>query len=219
MPNVPTDALLGKSDAARVVLICLAVVSVSFSLHAQAKPPTQADQITSLQREVKRLAAEVSALKRLSAEVRSLQDDLKTMRSDVFRAELDIISLQGKKELWLDPTNPKGYQKLDTDVASFLVSLSDASPYLDGYKVKLSIGNPSTADFNGFEVKAAWGKRLAPGADYAAWKASLQERTFSMPETLRSGAWNPVEFVLAPAKADSMGTIRFSINVNTVGFR
>jgi hypothetical protein len=46
----------------------------------------------------------------------------------------------------------KGYAFLDCNAGRLLVSCDGATPYLDGYKVSLAIGNPLNVTFSGFRL-------------------------------------------------------------------
>ena len=74
----------------------------------------------------------------------------------------------------------RSYQRLDTDNGLFLISVQEATPYLNGYKVRLHIGNPSYATYSGFTAKAKWGKICGAAtyseASFNEWQKSLQER-------------------------------------------
>jgi hypothetical protein len=55
----------------------------------------------------------------------------------------------------LDPSS-RSFQRLDSDSSSFLVSVTDANPYLNGYRLKLDIGNPSSATYPNVSVTIKW---------------------------------------------------------------
>ena len=99
------------------------------------------------------------------------------------------------------------------------------SPYLDGQKVTLSIGNPSSATYSGFTLKVRWGMRY-PKYDankageyleqYRLAKKSTQETEIKLTNKLSSGKWNKVSFNLTPAPANAFGRIELEIITNTV---
>jgi Protein of unknown function (DUF3251) len=130
----------------------------------------------------------------------------------------------------LDPTE-KGYGRIDTGSGFFLISVKDTTPYLDGYRVTLHIGNPTSARYDGFKLKIAWVSDYPsqkPGEsdeDYnkrtEAWSNSGGEKEFSFTDTLYPGAWNTVSLVISPASAqeirnltiESMETSNLSLQV------
>ena len=113
----------------------------------------------------------------------------------------------------LDPTE-KGYGRIDTASGFFLISVKDTTPYLDGYRVTLEIGNPTSGRYGGFKLKIAWAgdyPNQKPGEsddDYnkrtEAWSNSGGEKEFSFTDTLYPGAWNTVSLVISPATAQEI---------------
>src|SRR5437879_13299195 len=90
-----------------------------------------------------------------------------------------------------------GFSSLDTSVCSFAVSLQDVSSYVDGVRVRLHIGNLTTATVNGGTFQVKWGLREPPmDNDYATkfreWKKSLREKSVDFRDTLRVVSWNHV---------------------------
>jgi len=57
-------------------------------------------------------------------------------------------------------TEEEGYDIAKTKFGPFTVSCSGATPYLDGFKVKLRIGNLTNAKFNGAKLNICWGPRF-----------------------------------------------------------
>ena len=72
----------------------------------------------------------------------------------------------------------QGFQRLDTELGPFLVSVEGIIPYLNGHKLSLNIGNPSMSEFNGFTLKAKWGETFKPKGEvtYADWEESLKSK-------------------------------------------
>ena len=57
------------------------------------------------------------------------------------------------------------------------------------------------------------------GFNFSKWQAGLQEKEISLTDSLRPGAWNPVTFVLTPAKSDQFGYLELSMTTDTVSLR
>jgi hypothetical protein len=111
---------------------------------------------------------------------------------------------ESRRLVMLDAVS-KGFQRIDSDTGSFLVSCEDVTPYLDGYKIRLRIGNLSSATYNGFKLTVKWGRAMPTTVDQAdGGTNSLKEKEMSFTEDLRPGAWNSVEVVLSPAKPDQL---------------
>lgn len=124
-----------------------------------------------------------------------------------------------QKWIMLDPTT-KSYQRIDTSIGSLLVSVKSVTPYLDGYKVTLAIGNPYTIDFNGFNISCKWGASFTYTngvvSNYEAVQSSQKTRDLQQTDVLLRGYWNPVELMLSPATADEIKNLRISITPNTI---
>jgi hypothetical protein len=121
------------------------------------------------------------------------------------------------KSITIDATS-KGFQRLDTDLGSFLVAIDGLTPYLNGHKLNLDIGNPSLSEFNGFILKVQWGKAFNPNGKvtYADWKESLKSKEVRFTEHLKPGHWNKIDLALAPAKLDQLEYIEIEMEVNHV---
>jgi hypothetical protein len=104
-----------------------------------------------------------------------------------------------------------------------LVSLEDASPYLNGYRVKLSIGNPSNAKFSGAKVKVRWARAYDfdkfTSESYALWQSSIHEKEATLTEDLIPGVWNKVDLDLIPSASDELGYLEVSITSGSVSLR
>lgn len=156
----------------------------------------------------------------------SLQTQLERIQSQIESLQNDVLALQSSvapyETATFDPGNPGGYQRIDTTSGVFLVSVKNVTPYVDGFRVTCNVGNPSSATFSGFKVKAKWGPRRdfkSKGFNFAQWQALLREKELSLTESLRPGAWNPVTFVLSPAKADEFGYLELSLTTDLISLR
>ena len=94
--------------------------------------------------------------------------ELSSVRAEIAELKKQVASLEGQlnlykyllkqkqdrtDELAVDVT-ARGFLKLDTTNGPVLVSVQEVSPYLDGYKVKLELGNPTNATYTNFTIKA-----------------------------------------------------------------
>jgi hypothetical protein len=162
----------------------------------------------------------------LEQRVAALESERQDLGSRVAKVENGVESLGSKyREVFLDPASPKGYARIDTSAGSFLVSLQDVQPYLDGFKLILHIGNTSAATYNGFKVKVNWGpsydqaQSLNKDISVKAWLASFNEKEVSLTDEPRPAAWNRVELHIAPAKADQLGYLRVSMDTDVISLR
>ena len=107
-------------------------------------------------------------------------------------------------------TEEQGYDVSRTKFGPFTVSTRGATPYLDGYKVKLRIGNLTNANFNGAKLKLGWGPQY-DSQKPEEWEKSQKKREISITNMLASGSFTDVEVVLTPAKPEEIKSF-------TVGF-
>jgi hypothetical protein len=104
----------------------------------------------------------------------------------------------------------------------FLVTVKNVAPYVDGFRITCNFGNPSSATFAGFKLTAKWGPRQDVSKKdfkFSQWRASLREKELSLTDSLLPGSWNPVTFVLAPARADEFGYLELSITTDNIRLR
>lgn len=174
-------------------------------------------------------AAEDDAQRKNRQKVEKLETDSVALAERVEAVETRLSSVEFRTDLLensgqaysngtFDPAE-KGYSRIDTTNGTFLVSIQNVTPYLDGFKVTCNFGNPSAATYNGFKLKAKWGPRFdreVKGANYTTWQSSLREKEISLTNQLRAGAWNPVSFVVSPAKADEFGVLELSMETNSI---
>lgn len=104
----------------------------------------------------------------------------------------------------------EGFQTLDSGFARFFVSTENVTPYLDGYRVTLQIGNPYYASFTGFKLFTSWG--IIGAADVADYKFRTNEYT----EVLKPGTWTSVSFLLTPATAAELRNADVQIETSVI---
>ena len=98
------------------------------------------------------------------------------------------------------------------------MALVDVKPYANGYKATFNFGNPLSLDVEGAEIELRWGPERPKDfktIKFSDWMKQFKTSKQSVTKRLRSGAWNPVEVVLAPATANEIGQIEVtSISTN-----
>jgi hypothetical protein len=146
---------------------------------------------------------------------------LKVLETQVWRLEFKLWQLESnEKNVTLDPTELWGFRRIQTNNGSFLLSLKNVEPYLDGVRVTLHIGNPSAADYKGFTLEAQWGPRAPKDTEaWLKWYDRLTKKEFSFTDTLSAGAWNEISFVLSPVPATQFGHLQVSMTTNIVSLR
>jgi hypothetical protein len=114
----------------------------------------------------------------------------------------------------------KGFQRLDTDLGPFLISLAGINKYQNEYELSLNIGNPSMFEIPGFVLHVSWGKAFNPsgGVAYEDWQKSLKWREEKLREHLKAGRWNKIEISLGPAQPEELEYIRIGMVVDNIIF-
>jgi hypothetical protein len=164
--------------------------------------------------------ATVSRIEQLGAKQQALEETTGLLSGRLDNLEFEQTLLRSATERYrtvaFDPAE-KGYGRLDTVGGTFLVSVDDAKPYLDGFKLILKIGNIQSIGYRGFMVKAKWGPKWdATKVEHAKWRSALKGKEFKIPDQLNPGAWNRVELALAPAKAEEIGFVEIEMTTDVV---
>ena len=163
----------------------------------------------------------------LMRHVNNLERAVAQLQTQLVRTRL---KQEANQTVSLSPSEPKTFQRLDASPSgTFLVSLEDVTPYLEGFKVRLNIGNPSVATYVGFTLNVKGGRNDNAlnnreiddkwQAAYDEWKASQWEKKFSFPGSLEPARWNVVEFVISPAKAQDIGYLEVGMETSAVSLR
>ncbi len=121
----------------------------------------------------------------------------------------------------LDPAS-KQYGIVKTNLGELLVSIDNLTPHGDGYKLRLMIGNPNMATYNGAKLKIQWAEKPRWGAsdfDASKWNNSIQTKDADIVNQLLPGTWNPVEIVISPANAAQTGYLTLSAELNSLSLR
>ena len=118
----------------------------------------------------------------------------------------DIVGRQHSDSVFLD-CGKRGYGVLVTEGSKFqiLVSCEDVTPFLEGHKIKLDIGNPYYAHFEGVEIIVRYGLDATD-----SW-VNNKSVALSLTERLKAGAWRRVEVVINPSKAPELRYLAVSI--------
>jgi hypothetical protein len=162
----------------------------------------------------------------LAKQVAELEKRIDTLEGALAATELRITQMANQdRPVPLHPDS-KGYSKIQTDLGPLLVSTEDVQPYLDGYKLKCSIGNPGSGDQVGCKVSLIWGPAFdsALGSTnfetyLARWKSQQRTNVTEILTPLIAGAWNPVDLVIAPAKPDELRNLEVQIQSSVIRLR
>lgn len=180
----------------------------------QAPPPTSSPPIATTPQS-QPTGASTASVAQLTSRVTALENQ-QTLRAWQAAAE---------KKASFDPSNSEGFQKLETNLGTFLIVLEGVEPYLDGQRVTLRIGNPYAADVSGLTLDLEWGPRLPVFTSSTSesfdkvlthYNEATHTKQVQPVEQLRAGAWTKYVFVVAPAKSEDFGRLEVQMNAKSV---
>lgn len=154
-------------------------------------------------------------VKTLHQQIEEVKNKLDNLEKQTTRLRFELDAEKTKYDsIVIDPSS-KGYLRLDSSTGSFLVSLRDVQPYADGYKLKLNIGNPTSATYSGFALDVKWNKSFEKFSSQD-WDNAQHEKTFKFAEKLMPGSWNTVFLTLSPAQKEELEYIEISMTTDQV---
>lgn len=145
----------------------------------------------------------------ISEKVHGLENDLQALKFRVDVLESGEASVTTEEEVY-------GIAK--TKFGTFTVLARNVTPYLDGFKVKLRIGNLASANFNGAKISVAWGPSYDnknPGEYYK----NRKEKKFDVTDEFSSGSYTDVEVALTPAKPEEVKRLLVGIELNQLSLQ
>lgn len=135
-------------------------------------------------------------------------------------AELKIWVLEATKNLYasatFDPAEATAYQRVDTIVGPLTISVDDVKPHADGVRVRLNVGNVTTAKFNGGLFKIKWGSRFEKGTNYREWLGTMREAEHKFTNDLSPGTWNKVTLTLPGVPPEKFGYLELSVETDQI---
>ncbi|MDB5800070.1 MAG: hypothetical protein JWL63_1009 [Rhodocyclales bacterium] len=115
-------------------------------------------------------------------------------------------------------TEENTYGVAKTNFGQFPVIARNLTPYLDGYKAKIGVGNLSTAQFNGAKMTVSWGPPYDENKpnEYASQRKSKQ---FDLTTVFLPGNYGYAEVVLTPATAAEVKSLSIQVIFNSISLR
>lgn len=156
----------------------------------------------------------------LSKRMDGIDDQLKKMDTTLTLDDLQITALQSPHgSANFDPTDSR-FQRIDSDLASFAVSIVDVAAYGDGVRIKLNLGNPMAAGVGGVTLHMKYGPRQPVSSNesgvYPKWWAQLKSKDVDLPSNLKGASWNPTTVVLPGIDPKDFGYLQLSIDTKTI---
>ncbi len=174
-----------------------------------------------------RLASEID---NKTSEMKSQIDNLReenTKLNDTtdFISKIEIPAIESTIEaLHSAPTTVEtdgsGYGIIQTELGPFIIEAISATPYLDGYKVRLQVGNPGTATMRGATIHVEWGLKYGDKTkDWSTINASRKKKDFDVTTIFDPGTYTYVDIFLSPAKSEEVKQIDVGIKFNVISLR
>lgn len=121
-------------------------------------------------------------------------------------------------------TSQEVYGVSRNQFGAFLVVAKSIVPHLDGYKVRLEIGNPTMTTFQGADLKIEWGPLINLDATETpeklkAYLDARRSKNFSVMNVFPPGTYTGVDVVLAPAAAQDVREINVAVTFNSLSLR
>ena len=112
----------------------------------------------------------------------------------------------------------KNYQSILTNSGVFLVAVDELARAKDGYILKLRIGNLSSINYQGFNVRLRWGINLDPKSSlpFKEWRGSLKEAEFAFQGNLEQAHWTPINLALGNIDREKLAYIEMELDVSAV---
>ena len=172
------------------------------------------------QSKIKELEKRVDILEEYILKLQPLLEEMKTETrikiNQRVREEMDNVKNLIGKVVILDP-NSKQFHKIETNTASFLLSLNNVERTSTGYLLSLHVGNPSAASYSDVMVTLRWGKKWIPNSfvTYSSWRRSLRSAEFPYSGVLSAGSWTEIVVDLSPTTPEQFQYLECEMNVST----
>src|SRR5258708_284503 len=148
-----------------------------------------------------------------------LEEKVRALEKSVYDERIERLRTQYRyQHAEFDPTDSK-FQRVDSDVSTFAVSVEDVAPFGDGVRVKLYLGNLSSATISGVTLSIEYGSRKPKDGDDDAtnkWYADMKTKDADITNQLLPGSWNPVSIVLPGIEPKNFGYMVLSIDHKTL---
>jgi uncharacterized coiled-coil protein SlyX len=169
----------------------------------------------------------------LEADATMTADQVKKLASKVLSIQMDMSTkIESESPAIVDPAS-KGYSISRNEYGAFPVIIEDAQPYLDGYKVKIKVGNLTAATMTGIQLELVYGIRdpVFPTYDanlgndenvknyYKYWstvennKKGRRMLSVDAGKELAPASWTIVEAIIAQSNPEDLGRIEVRVKI------
>lgn len=176
------------------------------------KEPT----ISSLKKQVDIMDAD---LKKLKNQVDSSDTDMKELKNQVDNIKTSLGVLEGivsklQQSTAVLKTEGSGYAIVRTKFGPFIITAEGFSQQLDGFKIKLGIGNLTNASFKEARLIVSWIRPYDGMEDVDQWINSQGTEVFDIPNELSAGKNTAIEIILNPANREDITDIQVGLELD-----
>jgi hypothetical protein len=115
-----------------------------------------------------------------------------------------------------DPSDTT-YQRIESGLGAFAISIEEVKPHADGVRVRLRIGNLTSGTFNGGKINVEYGVRQndeSVAKNYYDWLKAQKKKEINFTEDLRPGFWNNVSINLPGIPPQKFGYMKLSFETS-----
>jgi TolA-binding protein len=191
--------------------VCLATLSL---VCCSAAPDSQSQaQIDSLRNEVDGLKQQLSTSQSNFDQLKSTVDQLNNQLSQSSQNNDEHETAD------FDPVTDQGYQLLDIGIGRVMVVVQNITPFADGARVELLIGNPNAVTIDGLQGQITYGPSLSKiqaGMSIDEWNKAQRTTPTQITNAILPGRWNEVLVTLPGVSTNELGRIRLKLVGNQV---
>lgn len=143
------------------------------------------------------------------------EGQVKDLGLEIDALKLRVETLESQRSSATVKTDAQGYDIARTKHGPVTVSAVGVTPFLDGFKVQLRVGNLTGASFEGAKVKVEWGLPWDPKAAQEYFK-SRKSKDFSVTQTFRAGSFTDVEVAVTPAAPSEVKELEVGLQFNSM---
>jgi hypothetical protein len=154
-------------------------------------------------------------------------------RADALLRRVESLEREQKEGAWqrdryrivdLDLTG-KGYSVVETSLGKLIVMDAEAAPYLDGFSIRFSVGNPLSINLHGLTLTTRWGPTLdfkstnSLSAMFEAHERAQHTNTVEVTETFAPGTKTVIELKVTPADATTIKNLQIELQPKQVSLK
>lgn len=166
----------------------------------------------------------------LQTDIYDLQEKLTKNQSNIDYLSQRISDLQvdlnllKRTEIYFNCKElSKGFQQINTNSGILFVDVKEVTPYLNGCKVSLVIGNPNLITYVNPEINLTWNtsilkyfKAIEEKIDVPLWESTLQKKSYCSMKKLLPGVWNEIELDIPNVTLDQLEHCTLSITTGVI---